>query len=87
VNVTVHAKVEDTCDPTTWKIIDVTSNEDDDMDWIITGDHTVKLRAERSGGQERVYTITIQAMDAAGNLSAKKHVTVTVAKSRGKDKD
>jgi hypothetical protein len=94
VDVTVRACVTDTCGPTTWKIIGVTSNEpvnghgdgDTSPDWIITGDHTVKLRAERSGhGEGRIYTITIQAMDAAGNLSAKKNVTVTVPKSRGKD--
>ena len=96
VNVTVHARVTDTCSDTTWKIIKVTSNESENghsegntsPDWIITGDHTLKLRAERSGhGHGRVYTITLQATDAAGNLSEKKKVSVTVPKSRGHDDD
>lgn len=91
VEVKIHAEVRDTCDSTTWKIIKVSSNEpvngrgdgNTAPDWVITGDHTVKLRAERSGnGNGRVYTITIQATDAAGNLSAKKQVLVTVPHNR-----
>jgi hypothetical protein len=51
-------------------------------DWIITGDHTVKLRAEGAGeGHRRVYTITLQAQDASGN-SATKNVYVPVGKGR-----
>src|SRR5579859_1683665 len=39
-------------------------------DWVITGDHSVSLRSEREGGGHgRVYTITVQAKDCAGNLS------------------
>ncbi len=38
--------------------------------WLVAGDHTLKLRAERSGkGRSRIYTITIQATDASGNAS------------------
>ena len=93
INVTVHATVTDPCDATTWKIISVQSNEAVNMigsghtapDWVITGDHTVQLRAERSGaGHGRIYTITIQAVDAAGNLSAPATVTVTVPHDQGK---
>ena len=96
VEVTVHAMVADTCSDTTWKIIKVMSNERPDgrgdgnmePDWVITGDHTVKLRAERSGrGDGRIYTITLQAKDAAGNQSRTKAVTVTVLKSQGRDSD
>jgi hypothetical protein len=48
-------------------------------DWIITGPHTLQLRAERLGnGHGRVYSITVQATDAFGNESATKVVTVTV---------
>ena len=92
VDVRVFAQVTDTCSATTWKITQVTSNESanakgsghTDPDWIITGDHTVKLEAERSGqGSGRVYTITIQAKDTSGNLSTPKTVTVTVPKSHG----
>jgi hypothetical protein len=52
-------------------------------DWIITGPHTVQLRAERSGnGHGRVYSISIQATDAFGNQSATNVVTVTVPHNR-----
>lgn len=59
-------------------IIGVTSNEPDDgvgdgstaSDWEITGDLTVKLRAERSGqGSGRVYTIQVVCYDDAGNAT------------------
>lgn len=95
VNVRFFADATDTCGPATWKIIGVTSSEDvkapgsghTSPDWIITGDHAVKLRAERSGqGDGRVYTITVQAKDVSGNLSEIKTVTVTVPKSQGHDK-
>ena len=57
------------------------------LDWVITGDHTVLLRAERSGyGSGRIYTINIEATDAAGNVSVSKTVTVTVPKSEAKNK-
>lgn len=97
VTVQVQATVTDACGPTTWKVISVTSSEAVDAtgsgntapDWKITGDHTVQLRAERSGGNQagRVYTITVQAKDAAGNLSAPATVQVTVPHSRGKGKN
>ena len=96
VDVVVRARVADTCTATTWKIVSVRSNEpvngrgdgNTAPDWIITGDHTLKLRAERAGNKsDRVYLITIKATDAAGNVSAPKVVTVTVPKSQGKDKD
>jgi hypothetical protein len=95
VKVTVTADVTDNCDSTTWKIIGVTSNEAADSkgsghtspDWQILGDHSVDLRAERPGnGSGRVYTIFIQAVDAAGNLSATNSVTVTVPHDQGKGK-
>lgn len=54
-------------------------------DWIITGDHTVKLRAERSGtGNGRIYSITIQATDEAGNVSTPVVVVVAVPHDQGK---
>jgi hypothetical protein len=93
VAIRVAASVVDVCSATTWKIISVTSSEAVDgpgsgntsPDWEITGDHTVKLRAERSGiTGPRIYTITIEATDAAGNVSQPKTVTVTVPHSRGR---
>lgn len=93
VNITVSATVTDNSDPSpTFAITNVASNEavdglgdgDTSPDWVITGNHTVQLRAERSGkGNGRVYTITVVASDASGNKSAAT-VTVTVPKSPGK---
>ena len=96
VPVTVKAKVTDACGPTTWEILSVTSNQAVDAkgsgntspDWRITGDHTVSLRAERSGKDKggRVYTIRIQATDEAGNKSEISTVRVTVPHDQGKNK-
>ena len=89
VTVKVSALVGDSCGSATWKIIGVRSNEPENSfgdgdtapDWLITGNDTVLLRAERSGrGRGRIYTITLQAEDASGNLSARKRVTVIVPK-------
>jgi hypothetical protein len=53
-------------------------------DWEVVNAHTVRLRAERSGpGDGRVYTITIRAVDRAGN-AATRPVQVTVAHDQGK---
>jgi len=95
VNIAVTARVTDTCSSTTWKILKVTSNEAVNAhgsghtapDWQITGAHTVKLLAERAGpGNGRVYSLTIQAVDASGNLSSPTVVTVTVPHDQGKGK-
>ncbi len=92
VQVKLHATVTDACGPTTWKITNVASSEsvsakgsgNTSPDWQITGDHTLQLRAERSGkGSGRVYTITVVATDAAGNKSVPKTVTVTVPHDQG----
>lgn len=76
--------------------VTATSNEPDNglgdgdtaNDIQITGNNTltpaVALRAERSGkGNGRVYTITVIAVDLAGNASAPNTVTVSVPKSQG----
>ncbi len=88
VAVKVSAVVTDACGPTTWKIVAVTSNQAVDAkgsgntspDWRITDDHSVSLRAERSGRDKggRIYTIIVQATDEAGNKSALSSVTVAV---------
>jgi len=93
VDIRLDVVVRDQCGPAKWKIMRVTSNEpvnglgdgNTTPDWVITGEHGLKLRAERSGKESgRIYTVTVQAEDSAGNLSRTKNITVTVAKSQGK---
>lgn len=95
--VPVHVKVEatDDLDPAPVVVlVSVTSNEPDnglgdgdtadDIQDATPGsdDRDVSLRAERSGtGSGRVYTLTYEARDAAGNV-ATRAVTVTVPVSR-----
>jgi len=88
VTVPIQAVVTDACGATTWRVVSVSSSEavnargsgNTSPDWKITGPHTVQLRAERTGGNKdgRVYTITIQAKDAADNLSETATIQVTV---------
>jgi hypothetical protein len=90
--ISVHVDVTDNCSATSWKIISVTSNEPElgkgsghtTPDWVILGDHALKVRAERSGqGSGRVYTITVQAVDSSGNLSEPASATVMVPHDKG----
>lgn len=58
-------------------------NDDSAPDWIIIDNHHVMLRAERTGkGGGRVYTISIDCVDGAGN-HAIRTVTVRVPGSQG----
>lgn len=93
VTVVVNATATDDCGAVTWKVIGVQSNEavngrgdgNTAPDWQILGDHAVSLRAERSGnGSDRIYSITLQAQDATGNLSDPVSVVVAVPKNQGK---
>jgi probable HAF family extracellular repeat protein len=77
VHVTVAVAASDNCDAApVSRIISVTSDEPvtgpgdkTSPDWVITGDLTVDLRAERaSRGDGRTYTITVQSADASGNV-------------------
>jgi hypothetical protein len=91
VNVEITATVSDSQDPApTLRIVEVSSNEpenglgDGDVapDWVVTGDLSLQLRAERSGrGGGRVYTVRLEARDAAGNTSFA-DVTVNVPHSK-----
>jgi hypothetical protein len=75
------------------KIVNVSSNQpingtgdgNTSPDWIITGDLTLLLRAERAGNikTDRVYTITVQCTDTFGN-TATTTVTVTAPHDQGK---
>jgi hypothetical protein len=72
VTVTVH--VEDACNGAVrCRIVSVSSDEPFSLlpDWIITGDLTLKLRAERRlFGNGRTYTIRVQCRDSSGNASS-----------------
>jgi len=93
VAVKVAVSGSDVCDTTpSCHITSVSSNEpenglgdgDKSPDWEITGDLTLKLRAERSGkGTGRIYTATISCSDASGN-SLEGEVTITVPHDKGK---
>ena len=91
VPVTITASVSEavTAAPVV-RIVAVSSNEPVDgtgdghtsSDWQVTGPLTLQVRAERSGnGSGRVYTILVEAVDAAGNV-ARSPVTVSVPRSR-----
>lgn len=78
----------------TSRIVSIVSNEPDNgkgdgntiNDTVITGDLTANLRAERAGkGTGRVYTITVESTDAAGNVTTS-ITTVEVPKSQKSDK-
>jgi hypothetical protein len=91
--VEVSVDVEDACDQTpSCRITSVSSNEPENgagdgntaPDWDITGDLSLDLRAERSGGGSgRIYTIGVTCTDACGN-SSEETATVTVPHNRGK---
>jgi hypothetical protein len=77
-DVEVFYKVADNCGTVT-TVLSVTSNEallrdreedEPGSDFQVLDNHRVKLRAARAGGGNgRVYTITITATDASGNIS------------------
>ena len=92
VRVTVLAT--DVCGAVRTRIVSIRSNEPENglgdgdaaPDSEITGPLSANLRAERAGnGTGRVYTITVQATDRAGN-TATGRVSVTVPKSQGAKK-
>jgi hypothetical protein len=88
---TVAVDVTDACDAEpVCRIVSVASSEPanakgdgrTDPDWEITGDLTVKLRAERAGSASgRIYTITVECADASGNVAITE-VTVLVPHDR-----
>lgn len=87
VPITLTVTATDAVDPTpSIHIVDVSSNQpvngtgdgDTGPDWVITSPLTLELRAERSHGVDRVYTITVAATDLYGNVSTTT-IAVTVA--------
>lgn len=89
VPVTVTVAATDAVGVASAKIISVTTNQPDRRtQWLITGPLAVSLLADREGDkQDRIYTITVEVTDAAGNVSTAT-TTVTVPHDQGKcDKD
>ena len=92
VDVTVFVDATDNIDPNpVSRITGVTCSEPMDgpgdgstkPDWEITGDLTVRLRAERAGcSTGRVYTIAVECTDFCGNSSTSS-VDVTVPHDQG----
>lgn len=90
IDIAVTVVAIDAVDPTpVSRIISVSSNQpvngtgDGDIgpDWQITGALTLKLRSERSQNVDRVYTITVESVDDAGNTNT---ATTTVIVSQGR---
>jgi hypothetical protein len=86
VPVSVSVNTTDGCGAVSCQIVNVTSNEPviPGVDWIIAGPLTINLRADRLGkGNGRIYTITVQCTDGAGN-NTQKDVLVKVPHDQGK---
>jgi probable HAF family extracellular repeat protein len=88
IPVVVQVSASDNCDPNpVSRIISITSDEpvtgqgdNTSPDWAITGPLSAEVRAERSPkGNGRLYTITVECIDASGNGSISA-VTVFVTK-------
>jgi hypothetical protein len=80
VHVSLTGATTGGCGAVTCRIASVSSNEpiNADGDWVISGNLTLNLRADRLGtGTGRVYSITVQCTDGAGN-SASRAVDVSV---------
>ncbi len=58
----------------------ISSSDPHPGDMFVSGPRAALLRASKSNGAERVYTLTVQCTDEAGNMSAS-NVTVRVLKS------
>ncbi len=79
--VTLSAAVSDACDSSvSTRILAITSSQPDNgtgdgnttTDFRITGLMTCELRAEREGSKrDRVYTVTVESIDDAGNRSTR----------------
>jgi hypothetical protein len=83
--------VKDICDTSpSCRIVSVTSNEPvtgqgdhTSPDWVVTGNLTLDLRAERSGvGNGRLYWIKVRCTDDSGNSSTRT-ATVRVPHDKG----
>ncbi len=81
VAVTINVTISDNS-AFTAQIVGVSSDDNDpndntSPDWVVTGPLTLNLRAEKSNGKARTYTIDVEVIDDA-NVSHLHHVLVTV---------
>jgi probable HAF family extracellular repeat protein len=72
------------------RIVSITSNQavtgggnNTSPDWTITDDLRGRVRAEYTGNADRIYRITVECRDDAGNV-ATETVTITVKRGKGK---
>lgn len=85
--VTLTVRATD-CSALTCTIIGVQSSDPVGTlpDWTVTGNLTLEVRAATSSKKDRIYTITVECRDAAGNAS-QESVSVKVKKDSGDDED
>jgi hypothetical protein len=85
VPVTIKVDATDNMAVVGSRVVEVSCNQPNTSsapDWLITGDLTLNVRAERTGGDARIYTITVESTDAAGNAS---RAAVSVKVPKGND--
>lgn len=84
VPVTVSVTANDNAGVVATKIISISSNEPGSGQFQITGDRTAQVQADRNGkGSGRIYTITVECKDAAGNAATATAI-VSVPHDQGK---
>jgi probable HAF family extracellular repeat protein len=69
VTLTVSATDDSGASPTC-ALAHLSSSDPHPGDMLITGPMTAQLRASKSSGGERLYTLTVQCTDAAGNTTS-----------------
>ncbi len=78
-NVALTYTTMDNCGTVTNKIT-VTSTDQIAGDWVVSNDHLVQLRAKRTNGKDRVYTITVTPVDGSGNVGTPQSTNVYIIK-------
>jgi hypothetical protein len=78
-DITLTYVTADNCPGTVINTITVTSTDPIAGDWFVVNDHLVQLRAERSNGRDRIYTITVTPEDASGKLGTAQSVQIHVS--------
>ncbi len=89
VPITVSVSATDAVGIASTKIVSVATNQPDRRtQWQITGPLSVNLLADREGDKkDRIYTITIEVRDAAGNVTTATTTVIVPHDQRGQGKD